>query len=178
MESWWRGTALKRALSRVLRVGDPQFARPARVGAGGRGFADLVWRGRRAVDRGCAAIARGQLDRVADPHVAPTVKQRLAATGHLFDWLVTGQIVPMNPGASVRGSSHTVCTGKTPVLDASEVRQLLDSIDVSTPAGLRDRALIALMVFSFARVGAALATRVENVYVAQVRLREKGGQEL
>lgn len=111
---------------------------------------------------------------------APTVKQRLAAIRHLFDWLVTGQIVPHNPAASVRGPSHTAKKGKTPVLDASEARQLLDSIDVSTPAGLRDRALIALMVFSFARVGAALAMRVDDVYVQNrrlwVRLREKGGK--
>ena len=111
---------------------------------------------------------------------APTVKQHLAAIRHLFDWLVTGQIVPHNPAASVRGPSHTAKKGKTPVLDATEARQLLDSIDVTTPAGLRDRALIALMVFSFARIGAALAMRVEDVYVQQrrlwVRLREKGGK--
>lgn len=111
---------------------------------------------------------------------APSVKQHLAAIRHLFDWLVVGQIVPHNPAASVRGPSHTAKKGKTPVLDATEARQLLDSIDVTTPAGLRDRALIALMVFSFARVGAALAMRVEDVYVQQrrlwVRLREKGGK--
>jgi site-specific recombinase XerC len=111
---------------------------------------------------------------------APTVKQRLAAIRRLFDWLVTGQIVPHNPAASVRGPSHTTKKGKTPVLDATEARQLLDSIDVTTPIGLRDRALIALMVFSFARVGAALAMRVEDVYVQErrlwVRLREKGGR--
>ncbi|MGV7245521.1 tyrosine-type recombinase/integrase, partial [Caballeronia sp. M23-90] len=82
--------------------------------------------------------------------------------------------------ASVRGPSHTTRKGKTPVLDATEARQLLDSIDVSTPIGLRDRALIALMVFSFARIGAAVAMRVEDVYVQNkrlwVRLREKGGK--
>ena len=61
-------------------------------------------------------------------------------------------------------------SGKTPVLEATEARQLLDSIDVTTPVGLRDRALIALMVFSFARISAALAMRVEDVYVAQRRL--------
>jgi len=111
---------------------------------------------------------------------APTVKQHLAAIRHLFDWLVIGQVVPHNPAASVRGPSHTTRKGKTPVLDATEARQLLDSIDVSTPIGLRDRALIALMVFSFARVGAALAMRVDDVYVQHrrlwVRLREKGGK--
>ena len=112
---------------------------------------------------------------------APTVKQHLAAIRHLFDWLVTGQIVPHNPAASVRGPSHTTRKGKTPVLDASEARQLLDSIDVTTPIGLRDRALIALMVFSFARVGAALAMRVDDVYTQNkrlwVRLREKGSKQ-
>ncbi len=112
---------------------------------------------------------------------APSVKQRLAAIRHLFDWLVVGQVVPHNPAASVRGPSHTARTGKTPVLEPSEARQLLDSIDVSIPAGLRDRALIALMVFSFARIGAALAMKVEDVYTQNrrlwVRLREKGGKQ-
>jgi site-specific recombinase XerC len=111
---------------------------------------------------------------------APTVKQHLAAIRHLFDWLVVGQVVPHNPAASVRGPSHTTRKGKTPVLDATEARQLLDSIDVSTPIGLRDRALIGLMVFSFARIGAAVTMRVEDVYVQNrrlwVRLREKGGK--
>lgn len=112
---------------------------------------------------------------------APSVKQRLAAIRHLFDWLVVGQVVPHNPAASVRGPSHTARTGKTPVLDPAEARQLLDSIDVNTHAGLRDRALIALMVFSFARIGAALTMKVEDVYTQNRRLwlllREKGGKQ-
>jgi len=111
---------------------------------------------------------------------APTVKQHLAAIRHLFDWLVTGQVMPVNPAASVRGPSHVSRTGKTPVLEPSEARALLDSIDIATPIGLRDRALIALMVYSFGRIGAALAMRVEDVFVQNrrlwVRLREKGGK--
>lgn len=111
---------------------------------------------------------------------APTVKQRLAAIRHLFDWLVIGQVVPVNPAGSVRGPSHSVKRGKTPVLAPEEARRLLDSIDLTTPAGLRDRALIALMVFSFARIGAALRMRVEDAYVQDrrlwVRLHEKGGK--
>ena len=111
---------------------------------------------------------------------APTVKQQLAAIRHLFDWLVMGQIVPLNPAASVRGPAHSGRKGKTPVLDPTEARTLLDSIDVSTPIGLRDRALIALMVYSFGRIGATLAMRVEDVFVQNrrlwVRLREKGGK--
>ena len=111
---------------------------------------------------------------------APTVKQRLAAIRHLFDWLVTGQIVPINPAASVRGPSHKVRRGKTSVLEPSEARQLLDRIDVGTIVGLRDRALIGLMVYSFARIGAALSMKVEDLYVQNrrlwVRLHEKGGK--
>lgn len=111
---------------------------------------------------------------------APTAKLRLAAVRRLFDWLVIGQVIPTNPAASVRGPAHSVKRGKTPVLAPEEARGLLDSIDVSTPAGLRDRALIGLMVFSFARIGAALGMKVEDVYVQQrrlwVRLHEKGGK--
>jgi site-specific recombinase XerC len=73
---------------------------------------------------------------------APSVKQRLAAIRHLFDWLVTGQVVPVNPAASVRGPRHVVTSGQTPVLDPSEARALLYSIDASTVVGLRYRALI------------------------------------
>ena len=110
----------------------------------------------------------------------PTVKLRLAAVRHLFDWLVRTQVVSVNPAVSVRGPAHSVRRGKTPVLAPDEARALLDAIDVSPPAGLRDRALIGLMVYSFARVGAALAMRVEDVFVQNrrlwVRLHEKGGK--
>ena len=87
---------------------------------------------------------------------APSVKQHLAAIRMLFDWLVVRQVVEVNPAAAVRGPKHIVKKGKTPVLDADEARQLLDSIDVSTPVGLRDRALIALLIYTFARVSAAI----------------------
>jgi Phage integrase, N-terminal SAM-like domain len=82
----------------------------------------------------------------------PTVKQHLAAIRMLFDWLVTGQIVATNPAHAVRGPKHVVKTGKTTVLTAEQARELLDSIDVSTLVGLRDRALIAVMTFAFARM--------------------------
>jgi site-specific recombinase XerC len=110
------------------------------------------------------------IERETRTHAAPTVKQRLAAVRHLFDWLVTGQVVPVNPAASVRGPRHVVRVGKTPVLDPAEARAVLDGIDVTTPAGLRDRALIGLMVFSFARIGAALAMTVEDVFTQNRRL--------
>ena len=120
------------------------------------------------------------IEQMTEALSAPTVKQRLAAIRHLFDWLVTGQIVPVNPAASVRGPSHKVRRGKTPVLEPAEARKLLDAIDITTVAGLRDRALIGLMVYSFARIGAALSMKVEDLYVQQrrlwVRLHEKGGK--
>ena len=70
--------------------------------------------------------------------------------------------------------------GTTPVLKTDEARTLLDSIDTTTIKGLRDRALIAVMVYSFARVGATLAMRVEDYYTegrrGWFRLHEKGGK--
>src|SRR5271166_4271917 len=99
---------------------------------------------------------------------------------HLFDWMVIGQVMPTNPAAAVRGPRHVVRRGKTPALDPAEARQLLDAIDTTTVIGLRDRALIGLMVYSFARIGAAIGMRVEDVYPQNrrlwVRLREKGGK--
>lgn len=113
-------------------------------------------------------------------HAAPTVKQRLAGLRMLFDWLVVGQVVPVNPAASVRGPKHVVKRGKTPVLERSDARQLLESIGAGTLVGLRDRAFIGLLVYSFARVGAAVAMQVRDFYPIGrrwwVRLHEKGGK--
>ena len=81
--------------------------------------------------------------------------------------------------ARCAGPRHVVTCRQTRVLDPSEARALLDSIDTSTHAGLRDRALIALMVYSFARIGAALGMTADDVFTQDrrlwVRLREKGG---
>ena len=96
-------------------------------------------------------------------HGAPGVKQQLAAVRMLFDWLVIGQIVPMNPAAAVRGPKHVVKTGKTPVLDGKEWRKLIDSIPTETVRDLRDRALIATLTYSFARITAALRMKVEDL---------------
>jgi site-specific recombinase XerC len=70
------------------------------------------------------------------------VKQQLAAVRMLFDRLITGQAVPTNPAAAVRGPKYVVTTGKTPVLDGSEWRRLLNAIPTETVRDLRDRALI------------------------------------
>jgi site-specific recombinase XerC len=110
----------------------------------------------------------------------PTVKQHLAAIRMLFDWLIIGQVLAVNPAHAVRGPKHVVRRGKTPVLTEDQARHLLDSIDVTTVVGLRDRALIGVMIYSFARIGAVVAMRVEDYYSGGkrwwVRLHEKGGK--
>lgn len=110
----------------------------------------------------------------------PTVKLHLAAIRMLFDYLVTGHVVAVNPAASVRGPKHVVHKGRTPVLTAEEARLLLDTIDTRCIAGLRDRALIGLMVFSFARVSAAVGMNVADYFPQGrrmwFRLHEKGGK--
>jgi site-specific recombinase XerD len=111
---------------------------------------------------------------------APTVKQHLAAIRMLFDWLVVGQVVPTSPASSVRGPKHVVKRGKTLVLDAEQARMLLDSIDAGKLVGKRDRALIAVMVYSFARVSAVISMNVEDYWQngkrCWLRLHEKGGK--
>jgi integrase/recombinase XerD len=110
----------------------------------------------------------------------PSVKQHLAAIRMLFDYLVTGGIVRTNPASSVRGPKYSIKRGKTPVLSAEEARQLLDSIETDTLIGLRDRALIGVMVYSFSRVSAAVSMRVEDYFQAgkrwKFRFMEKGGK--
>jgi site-specific recombinase XerD len=113
-------------------------------------------------------------------HSVPTVKLRLAAIRHLFDWLVMGHVMQTNPALSESGPKHVVRKGKTPVLDAAEVRVLLDSIGGTSHIDLRDKALIALMLYSFARIGAVVAMKVEDAFTQNrrlwVRLHEKGGK--
>jgi hypothetical protein len=91
-----------------------------------------------------------------------------AAIGMLFDWLVVGQVLAVNPAHAVRGPKHVVRRGKTPVLTEDQARRLLESIKVAkqvtlpdgsvaerpSVVGLRDRALIGVMIYSFARIGA------------------------
>jgi site-specific recombinase XerD len=108
------------------------------------------------------------------------VKQQLAAIRMLFDWMITGQIVPVNPAAAVRGPKHVVKIGKTPVLENTEWRKLLDTIPTKTLRDMRDRALIATLTYSFARIGAAVGMKVEDLRPKgagwQLRLHEKGGK--
>ena len=114
------------------------------------------------------------------PGAAPTVNQHLAAIRTMFDWMVSGGILQHNPAAEVRGRKHRVKQGKTPVLTDEEMRDLIDSIDISHVVGLRDRALIATMFYSFARIGAVLGMKISDYFPQGkrfwLRLHEKGGR--
>ena len=113
------------------------------------------------------------------PGSAPTVKQHLAAIRMLGDWLVVSQVLPVNPAAAVRGPKHVVTTGATPVLAPAEARRLLEAIDTGTLAGRRDRALVSVMLYSFARVSAVIGMRRQDYFRQErqgwLRLHEKGG---
>ena len=124
----------------------------------------------------------------------PTVKQHLAAVRMLFDWLVVGQVLAINPAHAVRGPKHVVKRGKTPILSEEQARQLLASVKITRTTkaedgsdrkvpslvGLRDRALIGVMVYSFARISAVVAMQVEDYFSNGkrwwLRLHEKGGK--
>ena len=165
------------------------------------------WMAARRFAGWCEARGIARLDVVEPFHVAafikelegslspPTVKQHLSALRRLFDWLVVGQVLKVNPAHAVRGPRYVVRKGKTPVLTGEEARRLLDSIETvrtrkhsdgsesAEPSliGLRDRALIGVMVYAFARIGAALKMQVRDYFIqgrrGWVRLHEKGGRE-
>ena len=159
-----------RASTRFLEFFAANIRNPHTRRAYGHAVAEfLAW----CEDNGVRSVAAMQplhvvawIEMQTKERAAPTVKARLAAIRHLFDWLVTGQVVSVNPAGSVRGPSHTVTAGKTPVLSPAEARTLIDSIEVTTVVGLRDRARCS----SFARVGVALGTKVEDVYTQNRRL--------
>jgi integrase/recombinase XerD len=123
----------------------------------------------------------GYIEQLGTIRSAPTVKQHLAAVRMLFDWLVVGQVVPSNPASVVRGPSHVVKRGKTPILSPEEAHELFASIPTDTLVGLRDRAFIGVLIYSFARVSAALGMQVEDYFPQGkrwwLRLHEKGGKQ-
>jgi len=109
---------------------------------------------------------------------APTVKQNLAALRMLFGFL---RVPADNPAEGVRGPRHVVRTGRTPVLSAQQARELLASIPTDNLVGLRDRALLAVMIYSFGRVSAVVGLDLPDYHYHGARrwfrLREKGGKE-
>ena len=112
----------------------------------------------------------------------PTIKQHLAAIRKLYDWLVIGQVIQINPAAAVRGPKHVVSEGLTPILDEDEMLALLEAIDTSHVVGLRDRALISVMTAAFGRVEAVINMDVSDYFpdgkTWSIRLHEKNDKVL
>jgi site-specific recombinase XerD len=137
-------------------------------------------RGLRRLDSVQPVHVAGYVEELGKTRAAPSVKQHLAAVRMLYDWLVVGQVVRANPASVVRGPKHVVKHGKTPILSPEEARGLFEGIPTDTLIGLRDRALIGVLIYSFARVNAAVSMRVEDYFPQGkrwwLRLHEKGGK--
>jgi integrase len=168
--------------ARLLQLAHPQHQHPPRLPRGGPAVLRLLCgprhRGSRPAGAGaCGGVCRGAAQAALKAHgeaAAGRAAHALRLDGGRPDPAV-------NPAHAVRGPKHSQRRGKTPVLQADEARALLDAIDTTSLPGLRDRGLIGLMVYTFARVGAAVAMKVEDYFVqgrrGWVRLHEKGGKE-
>jgi integrase/recombinase XerD len=110
----------------------------------------------------------------------PTRRQSLSAIKSMYQWLLKGNVVKANPAVEVRTLKYKLLVGKTTVLTTEEMKQLFEAIDTSHVVGLRDRALIGVMFYSFARISAVLAMNVEDIQERGkrlwLRLHEKGGR--
>jgi hypothetical protein len=130
----------------------------------------------------CPAVARGCLHRAnARLEADDQTTKQLVAIRMLYDFLVVRQLVPVNPTVSVRGPKYVVKRGKTLVRSREDTKKLPESIPRDDLAGLRDRALISTMLFSFARISAVLSLKRQDFYYQGprrwLRFHEKGGKE-
>ena len=114
------------------------------------------------------------------PDGPATKKQHLAAIRKLFDKLVVRHVVAFNPALSVRTERYQVVEGKTPEIEVLQAEKLLASIDASSVVGLRDRAIVAVLIFTAARVGAVAKLRLKHFQHDgsqwTLRFEEKGGK--
>lgn len=138
----------------------------------------LSWCGDRGVELN--RIAPSHVGRYLDEqsHAPATKKLHLSALRHFFDELVLRHVVVLNPAAAVRGQRLQVVEGKTPEISINQCRTLLSSIDTNNLVGLRDRAIIAVMIYTAARVGAVAKLRRGDFYDLgdqhYLRMTEKG----
>jgi site-specific recombinase XerD len=109
-----------------------------------------------------------------------TRNQHLSALRHFFDGMVTRHAIVLNPALSVRGERYTAIEGKTPEISIEQARALLSSIDTSHVVGLRDRAILAILVYTSSRAGAVAKLKRGNFYQGSgqwmLHFAEKGGK--
>ena len=101
------------------------------------------------------------LQRLAAP---PTVKQHMAAIRMLFSWLTEKGVLAMNPAREVKTERFSRTEGKTSAFIEGEVQKLLNAVEIYTHTGLRDRALLATLAYTFTRIGSVVNLKVEDYY--------------
>lgn len=115
-----------------------------------------------------------------DEASVPTKKLHLAAIRHFFDLAVMRHAVLLNPATSVRGPRLRQTEGKTPAVSSADARRVLNAVDISTVVGLRDRAVIGILIFTAARGGAVARLRLRDygydTSQHMLTFREKGGR--
>ena len=168
----------------VVRVAPPDARRPARAASTARRMGGPWGSSRRGARRGAWGSRRSRRC-TWRPTSGPTSGRRPPSSSTwrplrmLGDWLVVSQVLPVNPAAAVPGPTHVVTTGATPVLSPAEARRLLAAIDTGTLAGLRNRALVSVRLYSVARVSAVIGMRRQDYFRQErrgwLRLHEKGG---
>jgi site-specific recombinase XerD len=112
---------------------------------------------------------------------AATIKQHMAAIRMMFSWLTEKGILAINPAREVKTPKFSRTEGKTPAFSTEEVQKVLNSIDTSHVVGHRDKALLATLAYTFARIGAVVNLKVEDYFQtgkrSLIRFKEKGGKE-
>ena len=112
---------------------------------------------------------------------ATTVKRHFSALRMLYSYWVERGVLERNPVREVKTEKISRSEGKTPALSVDLMKQLFGSFDTESVVGLRDRAFIGVMAYTFARVSAVCDLRLKD-YLEQgrstlLRFREKGGKE-
>ena len=109
----------------------------------------------------------------------PSVRQHFAAIKSLFSHLHLEGVLSHNPTAAVKGPRFSQTEGKTPAFEEAEIQLLLNSIETDTLVGLRDRALLSTLFYSFSRVSAVTSLKLrDSVRLPSrslLRFGEKGG---
>ena len=128
-----------------------------------------------------AQITPGMVGSYFDQHRGsiPTKKQHLAAIRGLFDTMVRRHVMVLNPAASVRGERYQA-EGKTPEFSIDQARLLMASIDIGKVVGLRDLAIIGVLIYTAARAGAVARLQCRHFVFDgtqwTLRFDEKGGK--
>lgn len=125
-------------------------------------------------------FVRQHFDRMKAGTSVPTRKLRLSAVKRFLDIAVTRHAIPLNPALSVRGEKHQTIEGKTPEITPTQAAKLLKSCDEKSLLGLRDKTIIAILIYTAARVGAVsklnLGDFVTTGTLYALKFKEKGGK--